>query len=85
MRKIAFLSLIALSFASGAWAQGLDNPAENASLSNGFVRVGEFRNNVRNNVGAASFIFPHEDKLVTGLHSSVSADEFLGGLKSVNS
>lgn len=85
MRKIAFLSLIALSFTSGAWAQGLDNPADNALLDNGFLRVGEFSSNVRNNVGAAAFLFPSGDKLVTGLHSSVSADEFLGGLKPVNS
>ena len=85
MRKIAFLSLIALSFTSGAWAQGLDNPADNALLDNGFLRVGEFNSNVRNNVGAAAFLFPSGDKLVTGLHSSITADEFLGGLKPVNS
>lgn len=69
--------------ASGAWAQEIGNPAETPDY--GFLRVGELQNATRNNVGAASFLFPSGDKLVTGLHSSVSADEFLGGLKPVNS
>lgn len=87
MRKTALLTIAALVLGTGAWAQGgiTDNPAENASLDSGFLRIGEFQNTVRNNVGASSFLFPSGDKLVTGLHSSVSADEFLGGLKPVNS
>lgn len=86
MRKTALLTIAALVLGTGAWAQGItDNPAENASLDSGFLRIGEFQNTVRNNVGASSFLFPSGDKLVTGLHSSVSADDFLGGLKPVNS
>lgn len=86
MRKTALLTIAALALGSGAWAQGItDNPAANAFLDSGFLRVGEFQNTVRNNVGASSFLFPSGDKLVTGLHSSVSAEDFLGGLKPVNS
>lgn len=86
MRKTALLTIAALALGSGALAQGItDNPAANAFLDSGFLRVGEFQNTVRNNVGASSFLFPSGDKLVTGLHSSVSAEDFLGGLKPVNS
>ena len=85
MKKILILSFIALAFGTGTWAQGLDNPAENASLDYGFVRIGEFQSNSRNNVGASSFLFPSGDKLVTGMHSSISSEEFLGALKPVNS
>ena len=85
MKKTVILSFVALAFGTGAWAQGIGNPAENASLECGFVRVGEIQSISRNNVGAASFIFPSGDKIVTGLHSSISEEEFLGGLKAVNS
>ena len=85
MKKKVILSFVAFAFGTGALAQSIDNPAENASLDNGFVRVGEIQSIGRNNVGAASFLFPSGDKLVTGLHSSISNEEFLGGLKSVNS
>lgn len=84
MKKIAILS-IALAVGVAARAQSMANPAENASLQNGFVRVGEIQSFSRNNVGAASFIFPSGDKIVTGLHSSISDEQFLGGLKAVNS
>ena len=83
MKKMVIL--FALVIGTGAWAQGIGNPAENASLQNGFIRVGEIQSISRNNVGAASFIFPSGDKIVTGLHSSISEEEFLGGLKAVNS
>lgn len=83
MKKIAFL--LAVAVGSSAWAQSIANPAENASLESGFVRVGEIRSISRNNVGAASFIFPSGNKIVTGLHSSISDEQFLGGLKAVNS
>ena len=82
MKKRAILFLAALAIGIGAWAQ---NPAENASLESGYVRVGELQSISRNNVGASSFLFPSGDKLVTGLHSSISDEEFLGGLKAVNS
>ena len=85
MKKSIVLFFAALAAGTGAWAQVIANPAENAALDNGFVRVGAIQNISRNNVGAASFIFPYGDKLVTGLHSSVSDEDFLGGLKEVNS
>lgn len=85
MKKTVILSIVALALGTGARAQSTVNPAENAFLQNGFVRAGEIRSFNRNNVGASSFIFPSGDKLVTGLHSSVSNEEFLGGLKAVNS
>lgn len=85
MNKILILILAALVPAAGIQAQSTGNPAENAALESGFLRVGDFSNTLRNNVGAASFLFPSGGKLVTGLHSSVSDEEFLGGLKPVNS
>ena len=85
MKKIIILSFIALAICTVARAQGIVNPAENATLDYGFVRVGEIQSVSRNNVGAASFLFPAGDKLVTGLHSSISSEEFLGGLEAVNS
>ncbi|MBO4340159.1 MAG: hypothetical protein J5835_01850 [Bacteroidales bacterium] len=85
MKKSVILSIVALAIGTGARAQSLANPAENAYMENGFVRIGEIQSIGRNNVGAASFLFPSGDKLVTGLHSSISTEEFLGGLKAVNS
>ena len=59
------------------------NPAM-ASECN-FLSVGEFSTYSANNVGASAFLFPQEDgSLVTGLHSAVSADTFMGVLKDVN-
>lgn len=83
MKKILLLAILLLPLAS--FAQGTDNPAENALRSSGFVRVGDWSSTARNNVGASSFIFPSGHKLVTGLHSSVSQEDFLGSLKAVNS
>lgn len=58
------------------------NPAiQNES---GFLSVGQWENQTRNNFGAASFLFPREDDVVTALHSSVSAEEFLGSLSDDN-
>ena len=85
MKKIVILSIVALAFGTGARAQSIANPAENAFQDDGFVRVGEIQSISRNNVGASSFLFPSGYKLVTGLHSSISSEEFLGGLKDVNS
>lgn len=58
----------------------------NPALQNqdGFLSVGQWENQNRNNFGAASFLYPRGDELVTGLHSSVSAQEFLGNLKDDN-
>ena len=85
MKQRIILSVFVFAFGTGAWAQNIANPAENASLDYGFVRIGEVHRTSRNNVGAASFLFPSGDKLVTGLHSSISNEDFLGGLKPVNS
>ena len=85
MKKSVLLFLAALALGTGTWAQSISNPAENASLESGFVRVGEIQSISRNNVGASSFLFPSGDKLVTGLHSSISDEQFLDGLKTVNS
>ena len=39
MKKMVIL--FALAVCAGAWAQGIGNPAENASLEKGFVLIGE--------------------------------------------
>ena len=85
MKKIILISFAALAFGTLTWAQNIANPAENAFLDGGFIRIGEIQSISRNNVGAASFLFPSGDKLVTGLHSSISNEDFLGGLEAVNS
>ena len=85
MKKSVILPFVALAIGIGARAQNIANPAENASLESGFVRVGEIQSISRNNVGASSFLFPSGEKMVTGLHSSISENEFLDGLKAVNS
>lgn len=85
MKKTAILSMAAMVLCTVASAQSFENPAGYSYLSSGFVLVGEFSSTSRNNVGASAFLFPSGDKLVTGLHSSVTAEEFLGGLKQVNS
>ena len=58
----------------------------NPALQNpdGFLSVGQWENQNRNNIGLASFLYPREGEVVTGLHSSVPAQEFLGSLKDDN-
>lgn len=85
MKKTIAIALAALACSTLAWAQAGPNPAEVATLDNGFIRIGEFRSVSRNNVGASSFLFPSGETLVTGLHSSVGTDVFPGGLMPVNS
>ena len=85
MKNSLILTLTALSLSAAAFAQSPANPAETAYLNSGFIRIGEFQSVSRNNVGAASFLFPKDGKLVTGLHSSISADDFLEGLPDVSS
>jgi hypothetical protein len=58
------------------------NPA--LASDTGFVSVGGLSFSEVNNVGAAAFIYPKGGKPVTGLHPSVSADEFLSSLKDSN-
>lgn len=50
----------------------------------GFLSVGQWENQSRNNIGAASFLYPRNGEVVTALHESVTADEFLGSLKDDN-
>ena len=49
-----------------------------------FLSVGQFESQTRQNFGAASFLYPRNGEVVTGLHSSVSAEEFLASLEDVN-
>ncbi|MBP5504799.1 MAG: hypothetical protein J6X89_01700 [Bacteroidales bacterium] len=88
----AALALIALSMHAQSFQQALFldgyrlgyryNPAlQNES---GFLSVGQFANQTRNNFGAASFLYPRDGEVVTALHSSVTADEFLGSLQDDN-
>ena len=58
------------------------NPA--IQNQDGFLSVGQYESQVRNNFGAASFLYPRGDEVVTAFHSSVSADEFLGSLNDDN-
>ena len=58
------------------------NPA--ISNESGFLSVGQWENHQRNNVGAAAFLYPADDGVVTALHSSVPAGTFLGSLKDDN-
>lgn len=58
------------------------NPAiQNES---GFLSVGQWENQTRNNFGAASFLYPRDGEIVTALHSNVPADVFLGSLQDDN-
>lgn len=59
-----------------------DNPA--ITPGHDYISVGEFRSDVRNNVGAAAFLYPYDGRVVTALHSSVDAQTFANGFKPVN-
>jgi len=50
----------------------------------GFLSVGQWEKQTRQNFGAASFLYPRDGEVVTALHPSVSADEFLGSLQDDN-
>lgn len=58
------------------------NPALTGTTN--FIGIGEVTYNTRANVGAAAFLYPREGGLVTALHSSVEAGEFLNQLKDDN-
>ena len=96
MRKIsailASMLLAAASLAGQSYQQALFldgyrlayryNPAiQNES---GFLSVGQWENQTRANLGVSSFLYPRGDEVVTALHSSVSAQEFLGSLNEDN-
>lgn len=84
---LSAISLQAQSFQQSLFLDGYRlgyryNPAlQNES---GFLSVGQFENQTRNNFGASSFLYPRDGEVVTALHSSVSADEFLGSLNDDN-
>ena len=84
---LAAVSMNAQSFQSALFLDGYRlgyryNPA--LQNENSFLSVGQLESQTRNNVGAASFLYPRGEELVTALHSSVSAQEFLGSLKDNN-
>lgn len=58
----------------------------NPALQNqdAFLSIGQLESQSRNNYGAASFLYPRGNEVVTALHSSVSAEEFLGSLCDLN-
>lgn len=70
-------------FFLGAYKNGYQfNPAiqnEGTVLS-----VGHWQNETRSDFGAGSFLYPTEDGVVTALHSSISAERFLGSLPKDN-
>lgn len=84
---LASLSASAQSFQQALFLDGYQlgyryNPA--LANESAFLSVGQWENQFRNNVGAASFLYPRNGEVVTALHESVSADEFLGSLKDDN-
>lgn len=58
----------------------------NPALQNqdSFLSIGQYESQVRNNFGAASFLYPRGNEVVTAFHSTVSAQEFLGSLQDRN-
>lgn len=58
----------------------------NAALASScdFISIGQFSSNFRNNIGADAFLYPRNGEVVTALHSSVSADEFMSRLQERN-
>lgn len=96
MRKniciLAVLALTALSSRAQSFQQAffLDgytlayryNPA--IQNEGAFLSVGQLESHTLNNVGMASFLYPRDGEVVTGLHSSVSAQELLGNLQPDN-
>lgn len=59
------------------------NPALAAGQPD-FLSLGEIHGEVRNNVGVSAFLYPMNGEVVTGLHSGVPADTFLGNLRDLN-
>ena len=55
----------------------------NPALQNqdSFLSIGQYESQIRNNFGAASFLYPRENNwTVTAFHSTVPAEKFLGSL-----
>jgi hypothetical protein len=84
----AFVPASAQTFQEGYFLDGYTlgfryNPA--LSNESGFIGGVQYSSQSRNNIGAASFLYPTEDgKVVTGLHKSIPAQQFLGNLKDIN-
>lgn len=49
-----------------------------------FISIGEYNSTSRANIGASAFLYPHEGRVVTGLHKSVPAETFLNNLQPLN-
>ena len=90
MKKIvvSFISVLILSvpsvfsqtFHQGLFLDGYRlNYRYNPALvsDSGFLSVGQWAHQSINNIGAANFLFPTGEGVVTGLHSSISPEEFL--------
>ena len=60
------------------------NPAHLNQKSFLGVAIGNIDLQNNGNIGAASFLFPNGNSIVTGLNKAVSADQFLGALKEQN-
>lgn len=54
----------------------------NPALQNegGMLSAGQFENLTRNNFGAGSFLYPVDGEVLTALHPSISAEQFLSSL-----
>ena len=97
-RKLTLASIVLCLISASASAQGFSenfllegvrtsfrfNPA--ATGSDPFLSLGSYAGTSAANIGASSILFPDavEGSVVTGLHSAVPADTFLGGLKDNN-
>lgn len=58
----------------------------NPALASGtdFISIGEYSANTRSNIGADAFLYPRNGEVVTGLHSSIPAEEFLSRIQERN-
>lgn len=79
----AALSLNAQSFTEGFFLRGFNRAYQyNPAIvgENDFIGLPQWNFNLVNNVGAGAFLYPVDDVLVTGLHSSIPASTFLGNI-----
>ena len=79
----AALCLNAQNFQEGFFLRGFNrayqyNPAIVGEKD--FIGGVQWNFNLQNNVGAGAFLFPTDEGLVTGFHSSIPAETFLGNL-----
>lgn len=79
----AALSLSAQSFTEAFFLRGFNRAYQsNPAIvgENDFIGVPQWNFTLVNNVGAGALLYPTDDGLVTGLHSSIPASTFLGNL-----